>query len=532
LQQDGLIQTGTTVDYKTAFLQRLADPTAPFNAPNDPFNTAASYDNTKQFNPYITVDWLPIDLTVFNGEQAPSANDIDDPNGVNAKVSFASRQRGGSNPAALPNPKTFNLWAPTTVADTLPATTNAYGGAGTANFSAQLVHTLGFLNPAFGNGVLNLPATPPGFTSATAPQAAYVGDPQRPFPWITWNARPYASLMELLMVPASAPERLYSEFSAPGTSFTATTAYGTDPYKIAAGATGINDARAPFGHLLNFFGTADNTYAAGQAPNFYRALEYLQVPSRFIGTETILSPTTFLANGSGGAPTQYFLPPYNVVSNYRDPARVNLNTLTSTEVLNSVFSGMIGAGTINIQLANWNDSRRGDGAATGLLISPNPANPSYFGNPIRSAAGADLVPLASMMQRGVDVTLLRSKPGNAMMPLLANETGGAPNDATNSVRNPYFAYQNLERVSNLVTTRSNVFGVWLTIGYFEAFPNAAGIDAGHPDGYQLGAELGSSTGDIERHRAFYIFDRSIPVGFERGQNNNVNRAILLKRYIE
>ncbi len=287
--------------------------------------------------------------------------------------------------------------------------------------------------------------------------------------------------------------------------------------------------------MLNFFGTTDNTYASGQAPNFYRALEYLQVPSRFIGTETILSPSTFLANGSGGTATQFFLPPYNVVSNYRDPGRMNLNTLTSTEVFNALFSGMIGAGTINIQLANWNDSRRGDGAATGLLISPNPSNPSYFGNPIRSAAGADLVPLASMMQRGVDVTLLRSKTGNATMPLLANETGGAPNDATNSARNPYFAYQNLERVSNMVTTRSNVFGVWLTIGYFEAFPNTAtagGIDAGHPDGYQLGAELGSTTGDIERHRAFYIFDRSIPVGFERGQNHNVNRAILLKRYIE
>ena len=54
----------------------------------------------------------------------------------------------------------------------------------------------------------------------------------------------------------------------------------------------------------------------------------------------------------------------------------------------------------------------------------------------------------------------------------------------------------------------------------------------HPDGFQLGQELGSDTGEIERHRAFYIFDRTIPVGFQRGQDLNVEKAILVKRFIE
>ena len=40
------------------------------------------------------------------------------------------------------------------------------------------------------------------------------------------------------------------------------------------------------------------------------------------------------------------------------------------------------------------------------------------------------------------------------------------------------------------------------------------------------------TGEIERHRAFYIIDRTLPVGFQRGQDLNVEKAILLKRYIE
>ena len=47
--------TGTTPFYKTVFLQRLANPSAAYH----PIN-----------NPYRTVDWMPIDLTVFNGEDS------------------------------------------------------------------------------------------------------------------------------------------------------------------------------------------------------------------------------------------------------------------------------------------------------------------------------------------------------------------------------------------------------------------------------------------------------------------------------
>ena len=49
---------------------------------------------------------------------------------------------------------------------------------------------------------------------------------------------------------------------------------------------------------------------------------------------------------------------------------------------------------------------------------------------------------------------------------------------------------------------------------------------------QLGEELGSSAGEVERHRAFYMIDRSIPVGFEPGKNHNVDKTIMLRRYIE
>ena len=45
-------------------------------------------------------------------------------------------------------------------------------------------------------------------------------------------------------------------------------------------------------------------------------------------------------------------------------------------------------------------------------------------------------------------------------------------------------------------------------------------------------EVGVLRGEAKRHRAFFIIDRSIPVGFEPGVNHNVDETILLRRYIE
>jgi len=96
----------------------------------------------------------------------------------------------------------------------------------------------------------------------------------------------------------------------------------------------------------------------------------------------------------------------------------------------------------------------------------------------------------------------------------------------NSDRNPYFSYQALQRLPNLVTCRSNVYALWLTIGYFEV----EGVNAaGQPI---LGQEVGLDTGTVKRHRAFYIIDRSIPVAFEPGQNHNVDKCVLVRRFIE
>jgi hypothetical protein len=63
-------------------------------------------------------------------------------------------------------------------------------------------------------------------------------------------------------------------------------------------------------------------------------------------------------------------------------------------------------------------------------------------------------------------------------------------------RNPFFRYQGLERLGNLVTTRSNVYAVWITVGYFEVRRTeySAGNPQVFPDGWELGQELGLAEG--------------------------------------
>jgi hypothetical protein len=134
----------------------------------------------------------------------------------------------------------------------------------------------------------------------------------------------------------------------------------------------------------------------------------------------------------------------------------------------------------------------------------------------------------------VDVSLQRLNPNaSPPRPLLrsnVDSTADSTQAYRDTNRNPYFRYEELNRISNLVTTRSNVYAVWVTVGYFEVEPVA--VSSVHPDGFALGQELGADTGEITRHRGFYIFDRTLPVGYLPGQNVNVEKAILLKRFIE
>jgi hypothetical protein len=149
-----------------------------------------------------------------------------------------------------------------------------------------------------------------------------------------------------------------------------------------------------------------------------------------------------------------------------------------------------------------------------------------------------------VVQDGVNCTLLRAtfNPSNLLeplsdrVPLFTNNQVGQ--EYANTRRSPAFHYQPLQRLDNLTTTRSNVYAIWITVGYFEVEKYALFNPANdlhrqiYPEGYTIGQELGVDSGDVNRHRAFYVIDRSIPVGFVPGEDLNTEKAILLRRFIE
>lgn len=535
---EGLLRTQTTRNYKTVFLQRLADPGKAYQP--DP--------SQANWNPYLTVDWSPIDLTVFNGtDRLPGtaipgnypwdtlddgATAADDNPNATTDVRFASRQRGGHTYAGG-----ANLWAsrweaastdPPETQNQTATTLNFRHNLGWTTTSAPVLtnpaavvgQTLGYVSRGYG-APWAPPATPVVLRQVYrgTPTDIASGNPN-PFPWLAWNNRPFVSPMEVLTVPTSSSARLCWEF----------TTASNEAHLYTGPSGGSEVFGIPFGHLLDFF----QAEASGgiTPPAFYRLLDFLEVPSRFQGTELVLNPQ--YAGRTDTWEQHLNRPPFNRVSNFRDPGRVNINTIASANVWAGVLNGHSGPDFDNDLVP----SRRGYAGAS--IAAMNAAYPTRFANPFRSGCSADLTPnVAGMLKtRPVNTTLLRASginPDADDTPLLAD-----PSDVTELCRNPiqhaYFRYQSLSRLANLVTTRSNVYAVWITVGYFEVGPDPATglytIDAGHPDGYRLGRELGSDTGDIKRHRAFYLIDRSIPVGFVRGQDLNVGNTILLNRFIE
>ena len=90
----------------------------------------------------------------------------------------------------------------------------------------------------------------------------------------------------------------------------------------------------------------------------------------------------------------------------------------------------------------------------------------------------------------------------------------APAKALNASQGLYTA----TRLSNAATTRSHLFGVWITLREAVTAPTGV-IEPSDPD-------------SVRFHRAFYIIDRSIPVAHDPGRDHNVWDAVLLRRVIE
>lgn len=507
---------GTHTGYRRIFLQRLANPLAPWHP---------------QSNPYLTVDSTPIDLTVFNGIEDPGA---DDEPGMQASVdvSFVTHERGLTTTSPISRRVLWRSETERNAADIV--TPKDAATRNSSEFRYTLKHSLGYLNLTYRDTTSpamnpNVPAN--SITFDGAPDSTNVGT----FPWLTWNNRPYANHFELLQVPCTSSSQLMRQFTYTEQPTAGASVYDTITTLPPGASDNPANPKQPFRHLMNFFYRPPNVN--DDSPNFCNILDYVEVPSRFAGTRRWYAPALTTALGQ----MNEYKFPFSSSSRFRIPGRVNINTIFDPVVWNSLWQGFP-----DMQ-ARWEEFRE---SRDNIDIANTPYYPDFTHNPVRPASAAQLMPPVENMdqRRPSEVGLLRPLSATDETPMFARDPGGiiggTPTNFNDPYRNSYFRYQPLQRIGNMVTTHSNVYAVWITVGYFEvtsvsphptmmADPVAmAAFNRQYPDGYTLGPELGLDTGTVERHRAFYIIDRSIPVAFEPGRNHNVDKAVVLRRFLE
>lgn len=498
-----LMQNGTHDNFAVIHLQRLADPTQPWNA------------NT---NPYITVDSMPVDLTVvnFSGGQCFDEPGVSGPSplawlrtqkvfGQNTPLEAESIERGGKNPpTAGAELNIFN--------SRVNAAVNSIRNADafrTPAMASRPPPTPVPANPA--TDPVDLIATavtmpPSNHTFKAVPDRA---PPTAAFPWLYFPNSPFSSSLDITKVPVTSPF------------------HSLKHYTLDTGLTPL------FFHLAGFWEISPplplapwDAVTGRTASSDPSLLDFVAIPSRFAGLYTTVPNTalnTFALTALGF--NNY---PISQISHYREPGRINLNTITDPSAWRAMFGALDALGTISV---NGPADPDVDQAAAPPNLDRLPRWAETLFGPSRQQGGGGPVP--PVAPSGSPALSLRDffrnipdrppsdDPNRA--PSRAARTGGfldsytGPNNAhRDTSRNVYFRYRTMSDLAERVTTRSNVFAVWVTVGYFDVTNPAAPVEVS----------------PIVRNRGFYIFDRSIPVAYERGQDHNVRDAILLRRIIQ
>ncbi len=281
---------------------------------------------------------------------------------------------------------------------------------------------------------------------------------------------------------------------------------------------------------------------------------------------TAVTPTIFAGKPAGTFTANFQRNYPNLANNFitlttlgdRMPGKINLNTVWEPEVL---------LGLCDPQTANSNSFASTDIYKPLAAVSPNnnpnlddPVNPqtiywrmmkaklnvanlNFFQNPSQGPnpfviGNATPVPFLSIAGTGYDPggngtqfplgtgiqnTMLRADATNdttgANPRLFEQATYSQQNNKyQDSITNRYLKYQLLTKTFGNMTSRSNVFAVWMTVGYFEVID-----DSTMP--VKLGAEIGRAQNRQVRHRTFAIVDRTaIMPGWGKDANGNMINA--------
>jgi hypothetical protein len=180
----------------------------------------------------------------------------------------------------------------------------------------------------------------------------------------------------------------------------------------------------------------------------------------------------------------------------RIPGKININTIWEPEILLALCDPQ--GSNYYTSTDVYNPANPGADLWSRLLQTrtPNmqaggPLTITDQDRPFLDPAGLGHLPVGDqqaplpLQGRGLDDTLFRLR--NTAPPAAANH--------------PYFQNELLTRIYSHFTTRSNVFAVWLTVGFFEVTD-----DTTIPP--KLGAEIGRANGTEIRYRFFAIVDRT------------------------
>jgi hypothetical protein len=471
----------------TILLRRLACPHLPPNDPKQP-----NYNPVLPFNPYITVDYM---------EDVP-ANDV---------LGFSTAGPRDGGPPALPDRASYGRKQPyaghkSMLVRQAPEPTQR---------SLQACHTLGRHN---GVEAQNPDPKRPGQTL------------KLPFDWLVHLDRRLVSPMELLHVSAFKPHELTQEFMNPSGRFHHRAPWFDEDLPAPNSAD-------PLSHrlyrALEFLGTHNQT--VGMTPVSVKSLPppFLpplppQGPAQ--GQRAYFAAPRFGATPSGGTweinegsslildqgkpneevvrvnailarmpPDKAFFEaefirrheePFTITPttiSERIPGKININTIWDPEIWMALCDPQPSNAFTETQIAHLFKSL--------LQRRSKHGQPSKDDRPFRSVA-TGFYPAKDEIQfpgSDIDDTVLQAKVGSPNRQRLFQVPVSPPH--------PYLQYQLLNKIFNNITVRSNVFAVWITVGFFEVTD-----DAGRP--VKLGAELGRAENRQIRHRMFAIVDRS------------------------
>jgi hypothetical protein len=312
--------------------------------------------------------------------------------------------------------------------------------------------------PQTSPGTIAFPAPPPSHSffqqNSPSPTRGY-------YNWLIHLDRQLISPMEVLQVSAYRPHELTQQF-----------------------VTGTGD------------GTPNQQTAPWTTPQnrIYRALEFLRT-----------------ANRAAGVPFQG-----------RVPGLVNINTMSDLQVFQALCDAQNGnsfADATDVQpmfnkvmaarttaWSTWsNNWQAPNGPPTAFPYSSpfDPVNDKPF-LPLSTghSSGGSGNPSDVQYPNGISIenTLLRSDPTDPNPVPQRRRLFDLNNTATQN--SPYLQKELFNKIFNNLTTRSNVFAVWVTVGFFEVID-----DTTRP--VKLGAEIGRAEGRNIRHRMFAIVDRSV-----------------------